>query len=82
MNQKNTNIETYTIPFMKDENIVLTVAEKYFRVDGPWNVEIVRRDSKFTSGYMSPYQIQRCADLEDAVELVKELEEAKDNVNK
>lgn len=43
----------------------IEVHAKYYRVEYPDGfVEIVRRDSRCTSGYMSPYQITRIAEIE------------------
>ena len=43
--------------------------EKYYRVNHPDGfVEIVRRDSKFTSGYMSVNQMIRLDEIEAELE--------------
>lgn len=47
----------------------IEVHDKYYRVNHPNGfVEIVRRDSKFTSGWMSPYQLERIAEIEATLE--------------
>ena len=43
----------------------IEVYDKYYRVEYPDGfVEIVRRDSKYTSGYMIPEQLIRIAEIE------------------